>query len=380
MSFDPDRDTIFLTLAGSQAHGTAREGSDLDLRGVGIAPLGTRLSLFEDFEQYEGTLTRELSRVVLERLAARPAAREAARVRTECLIFDVAKLLRLCAAANPNALEILFADEEDWLVDSPEWRRIHAERHLFLTRKVEQTFSGYALAQLKRIETHRAWLLHPPAAKPNRADFGLPQSEGTLSRDDDNRIEQALAEKLRAYGVDDIEMPKATRIEIQGRLRELVADVVRAPDSEIEERLRAIASHALSLPRDVVTALNAEKRYRAAKKHWDAYQSWAAQRNRARADLEARHGYDTKHAMHLVRLMRMGLEVLRDGELRVRRPDADELNAIRDGALSFDELGRMAAELSAEMRRAAQASRLPAEADHAAVDRLALSSMTAARK
>ena len=31
--FPIEQHTIFLTLAGSQAHGTAREGSDVDLRG-----------------------------------------------------------------------------------------------------------------------------------------------------------------------------------------------------------------------------------------------------------------------------------------------------------------------------------------------------------
>ncbi len=37
--FPIEQHTVFLTLAGSQAHGTAREGSDVDVRGVCIAPL-----------------------------------------------------------------------------------------------------------------------------------------------------------------------------------------------------------------------------------------------------------------------------------------------------------------------------------------------------
>src|ERR1039458_5020213 len=35
----------------------------------------------------------------------------------------------------------------------------------------------------------------------------------------------------------------------------------------------------------------------------DQYNGWKAQRNPKRAELEAKFGYDTKHAMHLVRLM-----------------------------------------------------------------------------
>ena len=43
--FDVSEATIFVTLAGSQAHGTAYEGSDIDSRGVCIAPFEQRVSL-----------------------------------------------------------------------------------------------------------------------------------------------------------------------------------------------------------------------------------------------------------------------------------------------------------------------------------------------
>ena len=99
------------------------------------------------------------------------------------------------------------------------------------------------------------------------------------------------------------------------------------------------------------------------------------QRNPVRPELERRYGYDTKHAMHLVRLMRMGLEVLQHGELRVRRSDAEELRAIRDGALSFDALLETAAALEERMRQAVNESALPLDVDHAEVDRLAIELM-----
>lgn len=372
------RHTIFLTLAGSQAHGTARDGSDVDLRGVCIAPLSVRLSLFERFEQHEGPLDDELAAAVLPRLRAHPTASRGLDVKTECVVFDLAKLVGLCAAANPNALELLFADERDWLLESPAWRRLHDERHRFLTRKVQQTFLGYAMAQLKKIKTHRSWLLHPPARKPSREDFGLPAAGGTIGRDDQNRIEQSIADQIRSYGVADIEMPKPTRIAVQERMEAFYRDVLAVPDEELADRMRAVASHALRLPADVVAALNAEKKYRAAMKHWESYQAWKRQRNRARAALEREHGYDTKHAMHLVRLMRMGIEVLERGELIVRRPDAAELNAIRDGAMSFDALQELADALREQMEGAVRNTRLPEDVDHAAVDAMTLALIDAA--
>lgn len=53
------------------------------------------------------------------------------------------------------------------------------------------------------------------------------------------------------------------------------------------------------------------------------------------------HG-NTKHAMHLVRLLRMGAEALETGILNVKRPDAAELLEIRNGAWTYDELVKYA--------------------------------------
>lgn len=373
--FALEQHAIFIAVAGSQAHGTARAGSDLDLRGVCVAPLPARLSLFSGFEQYEGPLYGALAALVSPRLEAHAVASHGLSIKTELVVFDIAKFLRLCVAANPNALEMLFADERDWVFDTPAWRRLHAQRQRFLTNKVPQTFLGYAMAQLKKVRTHRAWLLQPPQERPSRSDFGLPEHGVTLSRDDQNRIEQSIADKIRSYGIDEIEMPKPARIAAQERVRALYRDVLTASEEEVEARLRAVATCALSLPVGLVSALNAEKKYRAALKHWESYQTWKEARNPARAALEREHGYDTKHAMHLIRLLRMGLEVLESGKLEVRRHDAGELQAIRDGALSFDELLATATVLQEKMERAVVTTRLPQDADFTWLDALAVELM-----
>jgi len=375
VTFSLRRHTIFLTLAGSQAHGTARQGSDVDLRGVCIAPLSQRLSPFRTFEQYEGPLDGELAAVVLPRLQVHSTACGGLDAKAECVVFDIAKFVRLCAGANPNALEILFADERDWVLETPAWRRLHGERQRFLTRNVQQTFAGYALAQLKKIKTHRSWLLEPPADKPRREDYGLPVAGGTLSRDDQNRIEESIADKLRSYGIDDIEMPRAVRIAIQERMAGFQRDALSSVSAPLEARMRLVATHAMNLPADVIAALDAEKKYRAAMKHWESYQTWKSQRNPARAELERRHGYDTKHAMHLIRLMRMGLEALQRGELLVRRADAGELSAIRDGTLSFEDLLAGAERLRQDMEQAALTTNLPHVVDRALVEELAVALM-----
>lgn len=61
------------------------------------------------------------------------------------------------------------------------------------------------------------------------------------------------------------------------------------------------------------------------------------------------HG-NTKHAMHLVRLLRMGKEVLTTGEVLVKRPDAQELLAIRNGAWEYDDLVKYAEDMDKEIQ------------------------------
>lgn len=99
--------------------------SDVDLRGVCIAPLSVRLSLFHAFEQYEGALPESFAETVCSRIEGHPTASRALDIKAECVIFDVAKFVGLCAASNPNALETLFADERDWVFEAPAWRRLY---------------------------------------------------------------------------------------------------------------------------------------------------------------------------------------------------------------------------------------------------------------
>jgi uncharacterized protein len=95
-------------------------------------------------------------------------------------------------------------------------------------------------------------------------------------------------------------------------------------------------------------------------------------RNPARAVLESRHGYDTKHAMHACRLLRTGVEILSTGEVHVRRPDALWLRSIREGALSYDELRRWVQGQLDAVPDLVAGSPLPAEPDEGAADRLVI--------
>jgi uncharacterized protein len=89
-----------------------------------------------------------------------------------------------------------------------------------------------------------------------------------------------------------------------------------------------------------------------------------------RKALVERHGYDTKNAAHLIRLLRVGVEFLRDGEMNVQRHDAAELLAIKHGEWSLERIKDEAQRLFRRAEDAYDRSTLPVRPDHAMVNAL----------
>jgi predicted nucleotidyltransferase len=67
-----------------------------------------------------------------------------------------------------------------------------------------------------------------------------------------------------------------------------------------------------------------------------------------RKELVEKFGYDTKNAMHIIRLTREGMELAKTGEMNVSRTDADELINIRRGCYSLEQVKKYASELITE--------------------------------
>jgi hypothetical protein len=79
---------------------------------------------------------------------------------------------------------------------------------------------------------------------------------------------------------------------------------------------------------------------------------------------------NTKHASHLVRLMRMAQEILTEGKVVVRRPDAQELLDIRFGKFDYDWLMKWSADTDAALNDLYEKSSLQNSADWAKIDEL----------
>lgn len=92
--------------------------------------------------------------------------------------------------------------------------------------------------------------------------------------------------------------------------------------------------------------------------------------NPKRRALVEQFGFDTKDAAHVVRLMRMGLEIIEGKGVIVRRPDAEELLSIRAGAWEPEKIFAYAAEMESKIQKAMETCKLPLEPDPVVVDSL----------
>lgn len=89
-----------------------------------------------------------------------------------------------------------------------------------------------------------------------------------------------------------------------------------------------------------------------------------------RKRLVEQHGYDCKNAAHLIRLLRMGIEFLREGRLIVKRPDAAELLRIKHGELQLEQIQNMADHLFKEAYHAFEETKLPSSPNHKEAEQL----------
>jgi predicted nucleotidyltransferase len=101
----------------------------------------------------------------------------------------------------------------------------------------------------------------------------------------------------------------------------------------------------------------------------NAFQGHMGEKRRSLVD---KFGFDTKNAAHLIRLLRMGIEFLRDGELQVQREDAAQLLEIKRGEWPLEKIVSEADRLFAVSEQAYLNSTLPKQPDKWMISKLAV--------
>ncbi len=322
--------TIFVGLAGSHGYGLNRPESDYDYRGVFIAPKRYYLG-FDSIEQKDSGWDE-------------PGIFPFIDGNEDTVIYELRKVIHLLAGANPNVLELLWLTNYPFLTNVGQHLINH--RHLFLSKKVKHTYSGYAFAQIKKMETHRKWLLNPPTKKPLPADFDI-MDEVPLSKDELNAFLEYLYLLIRG---------KIEFLEESEQLYKLLTGDIDfkgvLKQYTLADETLAYTQNLTHSRKDFIRLLQKSQSYQIALREWKAYISWQENRNPARAEMEKKSGYDLKHGMHCIRLLRSGLEILQRGEVTVDRNlagDIDDLRAILRGDYSYEQLMKMAEDLVAQM-------------------------------
>lgn len=227
----------------------------------------------------------------------------------DVVAYSFHKFSRLLLKSNPNVLGTLWLRPEDYLVQRPAWVRLAEHRSLFATRGAHAAFAGYANGQLERMVSYS------PAIQ--------------------EEID-SLQTKLEACGwhLQDVMDKRPVPMPYGG--------TTPAEANAWADRLR----------------------YLRAKYH-------AAYMGEKRRGLVVRHGYDTKNAAHLVRLLKMCVGFLKTGEMEVyRTTDADQIRSIKRGEWPLEHVKVYAQSLFDETRQAREDSPLPYGIDVRAVSDL----------
>ena len=209
---------------------------------------------------------------------------------TDTVIYSFNKLISLLLNCNPNTIEILGLN--DYLIISPEGQDLLDNREIFLSKRAAMSFGHYADAQLRRLQNAVA---RDSMSQPEREKHilnSVRHSKGDFER----KHEEWNKGNVSIY---------ADKAETEGLETEMFLDASfqHVPLRHYNELMNSL----ISVVRD-----------------YDKL----GKRNHKKDD-----NHLNKHAMHLIRLFMMGIDILEDHEIRTRRTgdDLKLLCSIRNG-------------------------------------------------
>ncbi len=211
---------------------------------------------------------------------------------TDTVIYSFNKIIKLLLDCNPNTCEILGLDEDQYFIKTPIGQELIDNSHLFITKRAAKSFGGYADAQLRRLQNAIARDSLPPSEREKHIL---------------NSVQNALEDFNRRYSSFS-----------NGSIR-LYIDKAINPELETEIFVDASYTH---------------KPLRDYEQMWSVMNSVVrdynkiGKRNRKKDD-----SHLNKHAMHLIRLFLMAIDILEKGIIKThRKEDLELLLKIRSGA------------------------------------------------
>lgn len=258
--------------------------------------------------------------------------------KTDTTIYTFNKIIHLLLDCNPNTIELLGLRPEHYIYLSEIGEELLERKSLFLSKKAVYSFGGYASQQLRRLQNALA-----------RDSVSQTEKERHIY----NSVKNAMYEFLTRY----------QKIE-EGSLK-IYLDHAVNPDLESEIFVDINLIHyPLRDYRNIWSEMNnILKDYEKIGK-----------RNKKKDD-----DHLNKHAMHLIRLFMMAIDILEKEEIHTYREEEQELLlSIRRGDFQkedrtfSDEFYKLLADYEKRLELAAKHTSLPDEPDYKAVEQFVM--------
>ena len=258
---------------------------------------------------------------------------------TDTTVYTFNKMISLLLACNPNTIELLGLNPEHYLYLNDIGESLIANTGLFLSKRAIQSFAGYADAQLRRLQNALA-----------RDSYSQSEKERHIY----NSVKNAMHSIKGRYN------------QFENGSLDIYIDDTFTLDMDKEIFIDAQLQHfPLRDYKSILVEMNNIVR------DYDKI----GKRNKKKDD-----NHLNKHAMHLVRLFMMGIDILEKGEINTYRKEEQKLLLdIREGRYQkadgtfSKEFYEIVETYENKLNEAAQHTKLPNEPDMERVQKYVMS-------
>jgi len=374
-----DNYLLFSAIRGSHVFGLATETSDLDTVGLFCSPIEWRLGPLD----YQDIFLSE---------------------KNDDVIYELDKFIFGLGKSNPNYLEALFTPEKWITYFNPIIQPLWDIRDQLLTKSCYYSFFNYGLSQIskakglkkkinidpKRVERRKTplefcvvpkkdidgslnlldWLarnnLDPKYCGATRLAGGIQffSLYYDYAADKSMTLENFARLKYNAVTQEDINVHKeewqrdreSKFIKYRGLLDPNCEDTSQIRCSEISKADSKYPLIAFQFNENAFKDHCTEYR-----EYWD----WVAKRNPDRFNLNQGYNYDSKNMSACVRLLKLGIEILRGEGMKLDRTNIDRefLLDIKLHKLTYDEVMKVVNQLKSDIEIAREQSTLPDQPD-----------------
>jgi hypothetical protein len=348
----PGAKPLYLVIRGSHAYGTNIETSDTDYAGVFIQSLDDILG-----NNYKEQINDD---------------------KNDTVIYEVRRFLQLIASNNPTVLELLNTPEDCVIYKDTAFDIILENREKFITKVCAKSFGGYAKQQISKAkgqDKKQNWEKDKVTRKTPLDFCYIHRGEKSISLV--NFMEEKGMDQ-RFCGLSNVPHSRDTYAlfydfkeeETNGEIKNLGFKGIAFEDSN-QVRLSSIP---VETPKNYFIGHVSYNKdgYSQHCKDYLSYQEWLENRNLARwVDVKS-HGQkiDGKNMMHCKRLMEMAKEIGEGKGIIVRRPNAEELIAIRRGEVDLQTLIDSVEKEIKEVDRIFEESNLPEKVDEKFINKM----------